>query len=144
MDEREVLDGRDRSGGSAERGTPQYCVKLAEDAFKAGDLVLAMEHFREACQEWNTHWRIASKVMDKQIAEMSDQELVLLENDLMAQMPMTVSYFQHASETARTLGKKDIWEQCLLIAQEAKFAWELAEKICLRRLGGGAGAERER
>ena len=132
--EREVLDGRDRSGGHAERGTPQYCIKLAEDALKAGDTEGAIEFFRDACYEWNVHWKIASGLSSRKLEEMSEEELAPLEDDLMAQMPMITSYFHHASEVARTLGKRDSWEQCLLIAQEAKYAWNLSERICLCRL----------
>jgi hypothetical protein len=112
-------------------------MKLAEDSFKAGDVDGAMAHFREACQEWLTHWRVASGLSEKHVLRaMTDEELELLENDLMAKMPMTVAYFQRASENAKTLDKREIWEQALLIAQEAEFAWRLSVTICLRRLRG--------
>ena len=136
MSEREALDGRDRSGGQVEKGTPQYLIKLAEDALKAGDTEQAMELFRKACREWAGVWRVASGISRKNLANMSEEELNLLENDLMAQMPMTVSYFQRASENAKVLGKVESWEQALLIAQEAKLAWGLTETVCLRRLRG--------
>lgn len=134
MSGREVLDGRDRSGGSVEKGTPQHSIKLAEDCLKAGDLDGAVSRFREASLQWAAYWRVASKLTDRAIRDMSDTELDLAENELMGKMPMTTAYFQRAAEGAKTQNKVESWEQALIIAQGARVAWQVAEEVCYRRM----------
>lgn len=134
MSDREVLDGRDRSGGSVEKGTPQHSIKLAEDCLKAGDVDGAVAKFREASLQWAAHWRVASKLTDRAIRDMSDTELDLADSELMGKMPMTTAYFQRAAEAAKSVGKVESWEQALLIAQAARVAWQIAEEVCYRRM----------